>query len=194
MMRRFVRKPFSPSTIRGATFSSQRFVKRLTDPWRRSTSRRLTPRTQALGKPDLDDAGQPFRQRAARLPDTGRAKAWREIAAPGARRTTGAPNAPSMTARLALHPQRAAQPTNANGEATVMRATDMDHDAAKYGWLDPRHNDWCRAWLPPRSSISAGRAVRSFVRRPRPSGWAAVHWRRPAGVSDRPKRHEGRAS
>jgi hypothetical protein len=43
-----------------------------------------------------------------------------------------------MTARLALRPQRAAEPTNANGETTVMRATDIDHDAAKYGWLDPR--------------------------------------------------------
>jgi hypothetical protein len=43
-----------------------------------------------------------------------------------------------MTARLALRPQRAAEPTNANGETTVMRATDIDHDAAKYRWLDPR--------------------------------------------------------
>jgi hypothetical protein len=29
------------------------------------------------------------------------------------------------------------------------------------------------------------------VRRLRPSGWVAVHGRRPAGVSHRPKRHEG---
>jgi hypothetical protein len=43
-----------------------------------------------------------------------------------------------MTARFTLRPQRAAEPANANGEATVMRATDIDHYAAKYAWLDLR--------------------------------------------------------
>jgi hypothetical protein len=43
-----------------------------------------------------------------------------------------------MTARFALRPQRAAEPANADGEATVMGATEMDHDGTDYGWLDPR--------------------------------------------------------
>jgi hypothetical protein len=38
-----------------------------------------------------------------------------------------------MTDRLALRPQRAAERTDAEGQATVMRATRVDHDAAKYG-------------------------------------------------------------
>jgi hypothetical protein len=43
-----------------------------------------------------------------------------------------------MTDRLALRPQRAAERTNTDGDTTVMRATDVDHDAVKYAWLDPR--------------------------------------------------------
>jgi hypothetical protein len=91
-----------------------------------------------LGQIDLGGAGQPSGQRTPRLANACRAKAGRQISTAEARRTTGPPDAPAMTARFALRPQCAAEPTNANGETTVMRATDMDHDAAKYGSLDAR--------------------------------------------------------
>ncbi len=112
-------RPSRPSTARAALHRTAR-------------ANRDGLRALSLGLWQFDGARKPARRRAPRLPDARRAEAPVIAARRHARGGAGAPHTPAVAPGLALCPQRSAERADTDRESTVMRATRIDHDAAKY--------------------------------------------------------------
>jgi hypothetical protein len=79
----------------------------------------------------LGGARKSARQRTPRLPDARRPEFW-IIAAGETLRGPCSPNAPPMTERLALRPNRPSERPDTERKSTVLRTARVDHRAGKY--------------------------------------------------------------